>query len=87
VTSLAKALAVELAPLRVNSVEPGVVRSPLWSGMSRADQDGLFALQAEVVPVGRVGEVEDVAQAFVYAMTQSFVNGASIPVDGGALLV
>jgi NAD(P)-dependent dehydrogenase (short-subunit alcohol dehydrogenase family) len=87
VTSLAKALAVELAPLRVNSVEPGVVRSPLWSGMSREDQDGLFAQQAEVVPVGRVGEVEDVAQAFVYAMTQSFVNGASIPVDGGALLV
>lgn len=86
VTSLAKALAVELAPIRVNSVEPGVIRSPLWSGMPQEAQEELFAQQADFVPVNRVGEVEDVAQAFVYAMSQSFVSGASIPVDGGALL-
>lgn len=86
-TSLAKALAIELAPLRVNVVEPGIIRSPLWSGMSDDDQQAMFAQQAEVVPVGRVGEVTDVAQAFVYSMTQGFMTGTSIPVDGGALLV
>jgi NAD(P)-dependent dehydrogenase (short-subunit alcohol dehydrogenase family) len=86
VTSLTKALAVELAPLRVNCVEPGIVRSPLWSGMSEVDQQQMFDQQADVVPVGRVGEVDDVARAFRYAMTQTFSSGASIPVDGGALL-
>jgi len=86
-TSLAGALAVELAPVRVNVVEPGIVRSPLWSGMSADDQQAMYDQQAAVLPVGRVGEVDDVARAFVYAMTQEFMTGTSIPVDGGALLV
>ncbi|SER02212.1 SDR family oxidoreductase [Microlunatus flavus] len=86
-TSLAGALAVELAPLRVNVVEPGIVRSPLWSAMSVEDQEAMYDQQARSLPVGRVAEVDDVAQAFVYCMTQSFMTGASIPVDGGALLV
>lgn len=86
VTSLTKALAVELAPLRVNCVEPGIIRSPLWSGMSLDEQQQMFDQQAEAVPLGRVGEVDDVARAFLYAMTQTFSSGASIPVDGGALL-
>jgi NAD(P)-dependent dehydrogenase (short-subunit alcohol dehydrogenase family) len=86
-TSLAGALAVELAPIRVNVVEPGIVRSPLWSGMNAEDQQAMFDQQAATLPAGRVGEVEDVAQAFLYSMTQSFMTGTSIPVDGGALLV
>jgi NAD(P)-dependent dehydrogenase (short-subunit alcohol dehydrogenase family) len=86
-TSLATALAVELAPIRVNVVEPGVVRSPLWRGMSAEDQEAMYRQQAAALPAGRVGEVGDVAQAFVYSMTQTFMTGTSIPVDGGALLV
>lgn len=86
-TSLAGALAVELAPIRVNVVEPGIVRSPLWSGMSAEDQQAMYEQQADILPVGRVGEVDDIAQAFVYSMTQSFTTGTSIPVNGGALLV
>lgn len=86
-TSLAGALAVELAPLRVNVVEPGIVRSPLWSGMSVEDQQAMYGQQAELLPAGRVGEVEDVARAFIYSMTQTFMTGSSIPVDGGTLLV
>ena len=86
-TSLPRALAVELAPTRVNVVEPGVIRSPLWSGMSVEDQESMYAQQAAALPVGRVGEVGDVARAFLYSMTQSFMTGTSIPVDGGALLV
>ena len=86
-TSLAGALAVELAPLRVNVVEPGVTRSPLWSGMSAEDQQAMYDQQSELLPAGRVGEVSDVAHAFLYSMTQSFMTGTSIPVNGGALLV
>jgi NAD(P)-dependent dehydrogenase (short-subunit alcohol dehydrogenase family) len=86
-TSLAGALALELAPLRVNVVEPGIIRSPLWSGMSADDQQAMYDQQANMLPVGRVGEVGDVAQAFIYSMTHTFMTGTSIPVDGGALLV
>jgi NAD(P)-dependent dehydrogenase (short-subunit alcohol dehydrogenase family) len=86
-TSLAGALAVELAPVRVNVIEPGIVRSPLWSAMSAEDQQAMYDQQAELLPVGRVAEVHDVAHAFIYSMTQSFMTGAAIPVDGGALLV
>lgn len=86
-TSLAGALAVELAPIRVNVVEPGIVRSPLWSGMSTEDQQAMYDQQAATLPAGRVGEVDDIARAFVYSMTQPFMTGTSIPVDGGALLV
>jgi NAD(P)-dependent dehydrogenase (short-subunit alcohol dehydrogenase family) len=86
-TSLTKALAVELAPIRVNVISPGVVRSPLWGGMSEEDREGLYEQQGSVLPVGRVGEVEDVAQAYLYAMSQRFGTGASISVDGGTVLV
>jgi NAD(P)-dependent dehydrogenase (short-subunit alcohol dehydrogenase family) len=86
-TSLARALAVELAPVRVNVVEPGIARSPLWSGMSADDQQAMYDQQAATLPAGRVGEVDDIARAFVYSMTQQFMTGTSIPVDGGALLV
>jgi len=86
-TSLAGALAVELAPLRVNVVEPGIIRSPLWSGMSAEDQQTMYDQQAHLLPVGRVGEVNDVARAFLYSMTQTFMTGTSIPVDGGTLLI
>jgi NAD(P)-dependent dehydrogenase (short-subunit alcohol dehydrogenase family) len=86
-TSLAGALAVELAPVRVNVVEPGIVRSPLWSGMSAEDQQAMYDQQAAILPAGRVGEVDDIARAFVYSMSQQFMTGTSIPVDGGVLLV
>ncbi|WP_426503819.1 SDR family oxidoreductase [Dactylosporangium sp. McL0621] len=85
--ALTRALAVELAPrIRVNAVKPGVVRSPLWSALPDAAREALYRENAASVPLGRVGEVEDVARAFVYCMTQPFATGAIIPVDGGALL-
>jgi NAD(P)-dependent dehydrogenase (short-subunit alcohol dehydrogenase family) len=55
--------------------------------MSAEDQEAMYRQQAAALPAGRVGEVGDVAQAFVYSMTQTFMTGTSIPVDGGALLV
>lgn len=84
--ALTRALAVELAPIRVNAVAPGVVRSPLWSGMADADRESLYA-GGRSLPVGRVGEVDDVSSAYLYCMGQPYGTGAIIPVDGGALLV
>lgn len=83
---LTRALAVELAPIRVNIVSPGVVRSPLWSSMSEADREALYRTMADTLPVGHVGEVEEIAQAFLYLMRQTYGTGHVLNVDGGGML-
>jgi NAD(P)-dependent dehydrogenase (short-subunit alcohol dehydrogenase family) len=85
--ALTRQLALELAPLRVNLVAPGVTRSPLWAGMSRDDEQALYDGLAATLPVGRLGEPSDVALAYLYAMEQPMATGTSILVDGGAVLV
>ena len=84
---LVRALAVELAPIRVNAVVPGVVKTNLWGGMSEADREGLFKAYSEKLLVGRVGEAEDIALAFTYLMKQTYGSGQNIIVDGGGVLI
>ncbi|HEX4741081.1 MAG TPA: SDR family oxidoreductase [Caulobacteraceae bacterium] len=83
---LTRALAVELKPLRVNCVAPGVVKTPLWSGMSEADRETLYAAEAARLPVGHAGEPEEIAQAYLYLMRQTYVTGQVVNVEGGGLL-
>lgn len=85
--ALTTALAVELAPIRVNAVAPGLIRTPLWDAMSEADRQALYEQEAQRVPLGRVGEVADVARAYVYCMEQAFSTGTVVTVEGGTLLV
>jgi NAD(P)-dependent dehydrogenase (short-subunit alcohol dehydrogenase family) len=87
VDALTRQLALELAPLRVNNVAPGVTRSPLWSAMSEQEQSALYESVAAGLPVGRIAETADVALAYVYAMEQTMATGTSLLVDGGAVLV
>jgi len=82
-----RALAVELAPIRVNSVVPGVVKTNLWNSMSEADRENLYKTTGESLLVKRVGEAEDIAQAFLYLMKQQYATGQNSVVDGGAVLV
>lgn len=82
-----KALAVELAPIRVNAVAPGVVRTPLWDAMSEADRDAMYHASAQQLPLGRIAEVEDVALAYVYHMEQAYGTGIVLTIDGGTVLV
>ena len=63
---LTRALAVELAPIRVNIVAPGLVATPLWDGMDAAVRDGMYAQAAAHLPVGHVGTAEEVAQSYLY---------------------
>ncbi len=86
VESLTRALAVELAPIRVNAVCPGVVRSPLWASMTQASREQLYRDTAASIPAGRVGEVDDIARAYLYCLTQPFATGSILTVDGGAAL-
>jgi NAD(P)-dependent dehydrogenase (short-subunit alcohol dehydrogenase family) len=86
VEALTKALAVELAPVRVNAVSPGVVRSPLWSRMGEDERERMYHDIGGHIPAGRVGEVEDIAGAYLFCMTQSFATGTVLTVDGGSVL-
>jgi NAD(P)-dependent dehydrogenase (short-subunit alcohol dehydrogenase family) len=81
--SLTRALAVELAPLRVNLVRPGVIRTDLWSAVPEPDRAALFAQVAAGLPAGRVGEAADVAAAFLYLMDNRFATASVVTVDGG----
>jgi NAD(P)-dependent dehydrogenase (short-subunit alcohol dehydrogenase family) len=86
VVSLTRALAVELAPVRVNAVAPGVTRSPLWSAMDDDARAALYAGAGAGVPLGRVGEVDEVARAYVHLMTSTYATGTVVTVDGGSVL-
>ena len=84
---LTRALAVELAPIRVNIVSPGVVRTPLWSPMSTAERDALYRQTADRLPLRHVGEPAEIAEAYLYLMRQSYGTGQVLTVDGGSALV
>jgi len=82
-----RAMAVELAPIRVNLVAPGLVRTGLWNSMPEVDRENLFAAVAKALPTGRIGEAEEVALTYLYLMKQPYSTGQSIVVDGGNVLV
>lgn len=82
-----RAMAIELAPIRVNIVSPGVIRTNLWGSMTAEERDGMYAQIGNALPVKRVGEAEDVAENFIYLMKQKFVTGQVLIVDGGTVLV
>ena len=82
---LTRALAVELAPLRVNIVSPGVVKTPLWRGMAAEARDALYAAESARLPVGRVGEPAEIAAGYLYLMSQTYGTGQTLVIDGGGL--
>jgi NAD(P)-dependent dehydrogenase (short-subunit alcohol dehydrogenase family) len=85
--SLTRALAVELAPIRVNAVMAGMVKTDLWAPVAGPAAAGLFEETGRGLPVGRVGEPEDLAAAYLYLMGNGFSTGAIVEVDGGHVLV
>jgi NAD(P)-dependent dehydrogenase (short-subunit alcohol dehydrogenase family) len=84
--SLARALALELAPVRVNAVSPGVIDTPIRAAMPEAARKEMLAKTAAALPVGRVGMAEDNAQQIASFMTNGFATGSIVYIDGGALV-
>ncbi|NIL19450.1 dehydrogenase [Pseudomonas sp. ATCC PTA-122608] len=84
--ALGKQLAKELAPRRVNVVSPGVIDTEAYAGLSEEQRLAMFAKAGGALPVGRVGQAEEVAAGYVLAMENGFVTGSVIDVDGGGLL-
>lgn len=80
-------MALELAPVRVNIVSPGVVKTPLWRGMAEEARESLYASEARRLPVGHVADAQQVAEGYLYLMRQTFATGQTLVIDGGGLLV
>ncbi|MDG6107792.1 SDR family oxidoreductase [Dactylosporangium aurantiacum] len=85
--ALARTLALELAPARVNVVSPGWVDTPIWDTLAGAAKPDRLAAMASRLPVGRVGTPADVAQAFLAVLDNGFMTGTVVHVDGGHRLV
>lgn len=84
--SLSRALALELAPVRVNAVSPGVIDTPIRAAMPEEARRDMLAKTAASLPVGRVGQGEDIARQILAFMTNGFATGSIVYIDGGALI-
>jgi NAD(P)-dependent dehydrogenase (short-subunit alcohol dehydrogenase family) len=80
--SFVRGAALELAPIRVNALSPGWVDSELWDVIG-GDKAALFASMAARLPVGRIGQPDDLGHAAVFLIENQFTTGAVLTVDGG----
>lgn len=83
---LVRGLAAELAPVRINAVRAGAIRTPLWNPVPESQRDALFARLAQRTLAGSMGEPEEIAMAHLYLMRNRYVTGTVLTVDGGLLL-
>ncbi len=84
---LVRALAVELAPIRVNAVSPGWVDTPIWTFVAGDRKDETLRAMAERLPVGRVGKADDIADAIGFLIGNGFTTGTVLHVEGGHRLI
>jgi NAD(P)-dependent dehydrogenase (short-subunit alcohol dehydrogenase family) len=87
VANLGQTLALELAPLRVNVVSPGIIDTPSRAGMAEAARSAFYSSTAAKLPVQRIGTAEDVAEAVLYLIHNGFVTGTVLHADGGHRLI
>jgi NAD(P)-dependent dehydrogenase (short-subunit alcohol dehydrogenase family) len=80
---LTRWLAVELAPIRVNSVSPGVIDTGAWDSLGDEGKRQYFEHISSRNPARRIGTPDDIADAVLFAMTNTFLTGVTLKVDGG----
>jgi NAD(P)-dependent dehydrogenase (short-subunit alcohol dehydrogenase family) len=88
VEAMGRALARDLAPVRVNTVSPGMTRDTgAYVSMPKNAREGMYSSIAARLPVQRVGTGDDIAEATLMLMTNGFITGVTLDVDGGGVLV
>jgi NAD(P)-dependent dehydrogenase (short-subunit alcohol dehydrogenase family) len=80
---LTRSLAVELAPIRVNTISPGVIDTGAWDAFGEDGKRNYFEHISSTNPARRIGTTADVADAVLFAMTNSFLTGVTLKIDGG----
>jgi NAD(P)-dependent dehydrogenase (short-subunit alcohol dehydrogenase family) len=87
VEAFARALAIDLAPIRVNTLQPGYVDTPMLDELLGEARASIKAEAGGRLPVKRIGRPEELADAVLFLMKNGYVNGITLTVDGGGLLV
>jgi NAD(P)-dependent dehydrogenase (short-subunit alcohol dehydrogenase family) len=85
--TLAQGLAIELGPIRVNTIRPGYTDSEMWGFLDEAARRELREKVAAAMPARRMGTVEDIGHAAVFLMTNPMVTGSVLEITGGETLV
>lgn len=83
VSVFAKALALEIAPVRVNVIAPGVVGTNVWT---EEERDSYETWAANSLPVKHLGKAEELAYAYYATLTNPYMTGSVVTVDGGLTL-
>jgi len=81
--TLTRSLALELAPIRVNAISPGVIDTGAWDGLGEERKADYFAHITATNPTGRIGTADDVARGVLFALTSTFLTGVTLGIDGG----
>jgi NAD(P)-dependent dehydrogenase (short-subunit alcohol dehydrogenase family) len=81
--TLARSLALELAPIRVNAISPGVIDTGAWDALGERGKADYFANISSRNPARRMGAPEDIAQGVLFALTNTFLTGQTMHIDGG----
>jgi NAD(P)-dependent dehydrogenase (short-subunit alcohol dehydrogenase family) len=84
IEALARVVSLEVAPIRVNAISPGMIDTPLWRArLSEPEQRSFFAKVGARLPVGRAGLPDDIAHAVQFLLENGFTTGSVVDVDGG----
>ncbi|AOZ08269.1 SDR family oxidoreductase [Cupriavidus malaysiensis] len=84
--ALGRGLALELSPVRVNTVSPGLIATPLWDKLDPAARQAMYDGAAARLPAQCLGQPEDVANAILYLAGTPYVTGSTVLVDGGGAI-
>jgi NAD(P)-dependent dehydrogenase (short-subunit alcohol dehydrogenase family) len=87
IEALIPILALELAPIRVNAVSPGIIHTPWWDGMPSAARDAFFETARATLPVRRIGSPDEVAELIATITSAGFLTGSVYEIDGGSHLI
>jgi NAD(P)-dependent dehydrogenase (short-subunit alcohol dehydrogenase family) len=81
--TLARSLALELAPIRVNAISPGVIDTGAWDAFGEQGKADYFAAVSARNPARRIGTEQDIANGVLFALTSTFLTGQTLHIDGG----
>lgn len=84
--AVAKILARELSPIRVNVISPGLTDTEAYQAMNSEARHAMLERAAASLPAGRYGRAQDVAMGYLSVIDNPFITGAVIDIDGGALI-
>ena len=87
VEAFGQALALELAPVRVNVICPGLVDTEYWDNVPAAIKEQIFTSTVAKLPTRRMGAAADIGLAAMGMLSNPYITGAVLLVDGGGALV